>query len=106
MPEATIEALLAEGRTFPPPSEFKRSEEHTSELQSRSDLVCRLLLEKKKKNLCERLPFDRHYRLALRPHPFLKSTFKQRPESKRHPRPAQSLATPSELKLTLPAIPG
>src|SRR5206468_5211520 len=26
---------------------LKRSEEHTSELQSRSDLVCRLLLEKK-----------------------------------------------------------
>src|SRR2546421_4549040 len=30
-------------------SRFTRSEEHTSELQSRSDLVCRLLLEKKKK---------------------------------------------------------
>src|SRR2546421_3749127 len=30
---------------------FVRSEEHTSELQSRSDLVCRLLLEKKKKKL-------------------------------------------------------
>src|SRR2546428_5815300 len=30
-------------------SAFTRSEEHTSELQSRSDLVCRLLLEKKKK---------------------------------------------------------
>src|SRR2546421_4183417 len=29
---------------------YRRSEEHTSELQSRSDLVCRLLLEKKKKN--------------------------------------------------------
>src|SRR5690349_23583334 len=29
--------------------EIKRSEEHTSELQSRRDLVCRLLLEKKKK---------------------------------------------------------
>src|SRR3712207_5139982 len=29
---------------------FKRSEEHTSELQSRQYLVCRLLLEKKKKN--------------------------------------------------------
>src|SRR5690349_23721683 len=29
----------------------KRSEEHTSELQSRRDLVCRLLLEKKKKKL-------------------------------------------------------
>src|SRR5260221_4985844 len=28
---------------------FSRSEEHTSELQSHSDLVCRLLLEKKKK---------------------------------------------------------
>src|SRR2546421_7526675 len=34
----------------PPVSyEKRRSEEHTSELQSRSDLVCRLLLEKKKK---------------------------------------------------------
>src|SRR5437868_9135771 len=31
-----------------PPSR-RRSEEHTSELQSRFDLVCRLLLEKKKK---------------------------------------------------------
>src|SRR5438034_5606217 len=29
--------------------ETERSEEHTSELQSHSDLVCRLLLEKKKK---------------------------------------------------------
>src|SRR5688572_31415404 len=28
---------------------FQRSEEHTSELQSQSNLVCRLLLEKKKK---------------------------------------------------------
>src|SRR2546428_7464823 len=35
----------AEGRY----RETRRSEEHTSELQSRSDLVCRLLLEKKKK---------------------------------------------------------
>src|SRR2546428_2382114 len=31
--------------------EGNRSEEHTSELQSRSDLVCRLLLEKKKRKL-------------------------------------------------------
>src|SRR2546430_4121962 len=30
--------------------EIERSEEHTSELQSQSNLVCRLLLEKKKKN--------------------------------------------------------
>src|SRR6266496_6280429 len=34
------------GRPQPGPA---RSEEHTSELQSRRDLVCRLLLEKKKK---------------------------------------------------------
>src|SRR2546422_8496953 len=38
-----IEAALAE-------SNKKRSEEHTSELQSRLHLVCRLLLEKKKKH--------------------------------------------------------
>src|SRR5260221_4859900 len=30
-----------------PPGHLQRSEEHTSELQSHSDLVCRLLLEKK-----------------------------------------------------------
>src|SRR2546426_2048284 len=30
----------------------ERSEEHTSELQSPCNLVCRLLLEKKKKTLC------------------------------------------------------
>src|SRR5579859_2000069 len=33
-------------------SSTHRSEEHTSELQSQSNLVCRLLLEKKKKSLC------------------------------------------------------
>src|SRR2546430_13609245 len=32
----------------PPPNANFRSEEHTSELQSQSNLVCRLLLEKKK----------------------------------------------------------
>src|SRR5256886_3809740 len=31
---------------------IQRSEEHTSELQSQSNLVCRLLLEKKKRYLC------------------------------------------------------
>src|SRR5436190_24336424 len=36
------------GRTNTP-SASPRSEEHTTELQSHSDLVCRLLLEKKKK---------------------------------------------------------
>src|SRR5207247_8754748 len=36
-----------------------RSEEHTSELQSRVDLVCRLLLEKKKKNKNKRVGLGR-----------------------------------------------
>src|SRR2546422_6458363 len=35
----------------PPRGQAKRSEEHTSELQSRLHLVCRLLLEKKKKRV-------------------------------------------------------
>src|SRR5260370_25574073 len=34
---------------FPDVAAFQRSEEHTSELQSHLNLVCRLLLEKKKK---------------------------------------------------------
>src|SRR2546430_7169714 len=39
---------LREGRLYHRDA-FYRSEEHTSELQSQSNLVCRLLLEKKKK---------------------------------------------------------
>src|SRR3712207_8549757 len=48
----TQERRCSEGRGGPPrPSVAPtRSEEHTSELQSRQYLVCRLLLEKKKKN--------------------------------------------------------
>src|SRR2546427_9600849 len=41
-----LEGLLIGNRE---PLEHHRSEEHTSELQSQSNLVCRLLLEKKKK---------------------------------------------------------
>src|SRR5206468_6336582 len=37
-----------QGAEAQPAESTARSEEHTSELQSRSDLVCRLLLEKKK----------------------------------------------------------
>src|SRR2546422_8151311 len=40
--------ISSQNRIVPRPS--YRSEEHTSELQSRLHLVCRLLLEKKKKN--------------------------------------------------------
>src|SRR5438132_8985872 len=43
------EAALAANLPVHQPEKIRRSEEHTSELQSHSDLVCRLLLEKKKK---------------------------------------------------------
>src|SRR2546430_12225202 len=39
-----------------------RSEEHTSELQSQSNLVCRLLLEKKKKKKRTRMPLKLNHR--------------------------------------------
>src|SRR5207302_6847237 len=52
----------AGGGELPAASECRsmRSEEHTSELQSRENLVCRLLLEKKKKH--------RPYDLSAAPH--------------------------------------
>src|SRR3712207_6956894 len=39
------------GNSYVAPNAYLRSEEHTSELQSRQYLVCRLLLEKKKQNI-------------------------------------------------------
>src|SRR2546430_3363461 len=48
---STIRIRVASSRTAAArPKPMSRSEEHTSELQSQSNLVCRLLLEKKKKN--------------------------------------------------------
>src|SRR5438067_6360970 len=55
----------------------ERSEEHTSELQSRFDLVCRLLLEKKKRN--------NHLHQATINHGFPPSTFECRVHSVSHP---------------------
>src|SRR5256885_7962054 len=46
-----IGATTAVGRRQPSCSAISRSEEHTSELQSPCNLVCRLLLEKKKKKI-------------------------------------------------------
>src|SRR5690349_23088137 len=43
-----------------PARRCRRSEEHTSELQSRRDLVCRLLLEKKKKTNQQTPPPQHH----------------------------------------------
>src|SRR5262245_64938928 len=47
---------------LPGPADASRSEEHTSELQSLRHLVCRLLLEKKKKK-DGRITSDKHYKL-------------------------------------------
>src|SRR2546421_8209401 len=52
LPSASTARNAVSDESTPPESPtipLVRSEEHTSELQSRSDLVCRLLLEKKKK---------------------------------------------------------
>src|SRR5438132_10304083 len=46
-----------------------RSEEHTSELQSHSDLVCRLLLEKKKKTKTEKKNALDRQRQTTQPEP-------------------------------------
>src|SRR5260370_14303039 len=43
-----------------------RSEEHTSELQSHLNLVCRLLLEKKKQNTNSSFPAQSHYSNPVR----------------------------------------
>src|SRR2546421_3584167 len=53
--EPRLAELLKESKGRLQKLRESRSEEHTSELQSRSDLVCRLLLEKKKK----RIHYDR-----------------------------------------------
>src|SRR5215469_18609512 len=52
LPISAPNRLVERTLRAPPPASMaaeQRSEEHTSELQSRRDLVCRLLLEKKKK---------------------------------------------------------
>src|SRR2546429_5715907 len=54
-----------------------RSEEHTSELQSRLHLVCRLLLEKKKQADVHR---QRHPRLDAAGHEIVRGTWSPHPE--------------------------
>src|SRR2546421_1206500 len=63
----------------PRAADTDRSEEHTSELQSRSDLVCRLLLEKKKKN-------ERTHRILTR----RTGSSKTRDSSKQNPTPLKT----------------
>src|SRR2546430_9835136 len=57
-PDEVLTRDLARRREVVDPAQSRvggdtRSEEHTSELQSQSNLVCRLLLEKKKKKILE-----------------------------------------------------
>src|SRR3712207_3774007 len=52
------------GASATPSRVFPRSEEHTSELQSRQYLVCRLLLEKKKKIITEHKHQHLHYTVS------------------------------------------
>src|SRR5690625_7075253 len=51
-----IDEEVAQGATI-----SDRSEEHTSELQSRGHLVCRLLLEKKKPNIQSKISKTKYY---------------------------------------------
>src|SRR5699024_3327546 len=51
IPISTNEGGTTVGNIIPLCRRMNRSEEHTSELQSRFDLVCRLLLEKKKEHI-------------------------------------------------------
>src|SRR3989440_5891473 len=65
-----------------------RSEEHTSELQSRSDLVCRLLLEKKKKDKYARTMERHHVPLQTRQQFVARRRSPQTPRTT--PRPGQT----------------
>src|SRR5437764_4507764 len=58
----TTAASFTQSGSSPLPSAIRRSEEHTSELQSPMYLVCRLLLEKKKE---KQLNKDYHNNLQL-----------------------------------------
>src|SRR2546427_3454668 len=61
-PSTSAASSAANPHREPPGAPAPRSEEHTSELQSQSNLVCRLLLEKKKFKVV-----DIHIQLPLKP---------------------------------------
>src|SRR5690625_6135702 len=70
-----------------------RSEEHTSELQSRGHLVCRLLLEKKKPQPAQRLSsLPPHYRRTELPSRRTTPLARAAPQSSLRPRTGQSRA--------------
>src|SRR5690349_22394028 len=61
----TNSRMCAEGHR-PICQDTGRSEEHTSELQSRRDLVCRLLLEKKKKKKKKKQTKNKHQQYKIK----------------------------------------
>src|SRR5437588_9754659 len=63
-PDPPVALQLTAAPIAPGGSGGTRSEEHTSELQSHSDLVCRLLLEKKKKK--NRTQYEAHQDVKTR----------------------------------------
>src|SRR2546426_6054780 len=67
-PGVTVPSFSNEGLSAASASRVVRSEEHTSELQSPCNLVCRLLLEKKKKKHIELLGCEHAARLQSRDH--------------------------------------
>src|SRR3989440_3430212 len=76
-----------------------RSEEHTSELQSRSDLVCRLLLEKKKKKQGHQKGAEDHTHQPEGPYQGIHSIQPDRAEADSeiaHPRDRQTRTHPRE----------
>src|SRR5258707_1712675 len=69
LPNRAPDAVTPKPAAPAEPVERWRSEEHTSELQSRQYLVCRLLLEKKKKKHCRKTALRPNRRtLALSKH--------------------------------------
>src|SRR5256885_14781336 len=60
------ERICPESREIEEAPERERSEEHTSELQSPCNLVCRLLLEKKKNRTCSAFKMSSPHRVSER----------------------------------------
>src|SRR5689334_23522440 len=80
-----------------------RSEEHTSELQSQFHLVCRLLLEKKKKHHDSKTPATTDIKCILTcspPHPLLRLSFRHDSIS---PGPATKVSDKPTTTVTLTA---
>src|SRR2546430_5856895 len=69
LPEMPVTFLPTVVEEKDKPKKGKRSEEHTSELQSQSNLVCRLLLEKKKKRAISDIAYKPHEPAIIARHP-------------------------------------